>query len=105
MPEVALDALELEAHALAQLGVEIGQRLVEQQELGLHDERPGQREALLLAAGQLGGLALGKVVESDRGEHLHHLLADLPGACLRFRADPQAETPTFSNTFICGQMA
>ena len=75
--ELALQPLELEAHALAQLGVEIGQRLVEQQELRLHHERARQRQALLLAAGELGRLALGQMVERDRGEHAHHLVADL----------------------------
>ena len=48
----------LDAHLLAQLGVEVGERLVQQQHLGLADERPGQCEALLLAAGQLGRRAV-----------------------------------------------
>ena len=44
---------ELEAHLLAQAGIQIGQRLIEQQNLGVVGERPAKRDALLLAAGQL----------------------------------------------------
>ena len=55
-----VQAAHLEAHLLAQVGVEVGQRLVEQQRLGLDDQRAGQRHALLLAAGQLARIALGE---------------------------------------------
>jgi hypothetical protein len=44
----ALQTLQLLAHAHAQKGVERGQRLVEQQHAGLHDERARQDDALLL---------------------------------------------------------
>ena len=101
--ELALQALELEAHAVAQLGVEIGQRLVEQQQLRLHHQRARQREPLLLAAGKLGRLAIGELIELHRGEHAHHLLADLASSscCLR----TSSGNATFWNTFMCGQMA
>ncbi len=46
----ALQLLQLDAHALAQLGVEIGQRLVEQQDRRLDHEAARERDALLLAA-------------------------------------------------------
>src|SRR5262249_21559518 len=75
--EVALQPLELAAHAVAQLGVEIGKRLVEQKKLRLHHQRARQREALLLAAGKLGGVAIDQLIERDRVEHAHHPLADL----------------------------
>ena len=51
--ELALDAAELELHLLAQLAVQGGQRLVEQEQVGLEHQRAGDRHALLLAAGQL----------------------------------------------------
>ena len=51
--ELLLQAHQLEARALAQLAVERGQRLVEQQELGPLDQRAGQRHALALAAREL----------------------------------------------------
>ena len=52
-PDVALDPLELDLQSLAQLQVERAERLVEQQHLGEVDERARQRDALLLAAGEL----------------------------------------------------
>ena len=45
------------AQLLAHLGVERAERLVEQQHLRLDRERPGQRHALALAAGELRGVA------------------------------------------------
>jgi hypothetical protein len=42
-------------HLADQLGVEGGGRLVEQQHLGLERQRPGDGDALLLAAGQARG--------------------------------------------------
>jgi hypothetical protein len=55
MFEVALDALQLDPHVLAQVGVERRERLVEQQHVGLDHDGAGERDALLLAAGQLAG--------------------------------------------------
>ncbi len=78
--ELALQPLELVPQVLAQLGVEVGQRLVEQQQRRLDDQRAGQREALLLAAGELGGLPV------DLGGELHglqHALDALPDLLLR----------------------
>ncbi len=46
----ALQALELELHRLAQLLVEGGERLVEQQHLRLERQRARQGDALALAA-------------------------------------------------------
>ena len=68
--DLALDALELELHRLAQLEVERAERLVEQQRARVVHERAGQRDALLLAAGELRGLALGEVGEPDDLEQL-----------------------------------
>ncbi len=48
--EGVVQPAHLEAHLLAQVGVEVGQRLVEQERLRLDDQRAGQRHALLLAA-------------------------------------------------------
>ena len=54
----ALQGLELLLHLLAQLEVQRPQRLIQQQHLGLVDQRTGQRHSLLLAAGELVGPAL-----------------------------------------------
>ena len=73
-----LDAADLRAHGHAQLRVEVGQRLVEQQHARLHDHRAGQRHALLLAAGELVGHAgfhAGQLHQlEDPGNALIHLL-------------------------------
>ena len=47
------DVAHFERQALAQIDVEVGERLVEQQQIGLRRERAGERHALLLAAGEL----------------------------------------------------
>jgi hypothetical protein len=60
-----LPAPQLGAHLDAQERVERRQRLVEQQHARLGDERARQRHALLLAAGELAGLALGQVAHGD----------------------------------------
>src|SRR5204863_7873218 len=51
--EPALQTLELDLHLFAQLEVECTQRLVEQQNLRLVDQRAGERYALTLASRQL----------------------------------------------------
>ena len=70
--ELLLQAHQFEARALAQLAVERGQRLVEQQELGPLDQRAGQRHALALAARELRRPALAVVAKP----HLVQRLAD-----------------------------
>ena len=58
MPTSCWIALQLELHLLAQLQVERAERLVEKQHLRLVDERARERDALLLAAGELARLPL-----------------------------------------------
>ena len=86
------------AQVLADLGVERAEGLVEQQHLRLDRQRPGQRHALALAAGELGGEAVGEPVELDqaaaarargrRSRGFFHLRIFSPKA-------------TFSNTVMC----
>ena len=52
-PEQLLQATDLAAHLDPQLGVEVRERLVEQQHVRLDDDRAGDRDALELPAGQL----------------------------------------------------
>ena len=59
---------DFEPHLLAQIGVEVGQRLVEQQRLRLDDQRARQRHALLLPAGEFAGIALRQRLELCRGQ-------------------------------------
>ena len=57
-----------DAHLGRAVGVEVGRRLVEHEQAGLQRERPGQGEALLLAAGQGVRRTLAPVREVHRGE-------------------------------------
>src|SRR5262249_25796500 len=50
----SLQLAQLHAHALAQLGVEIAQRLVPQKHLGVAHQSPRPSETLLLSTGKLG---------------------------------------------------
>ncbi len=75
--ELFLQAHHLEARALAQLAVERGQRLVEQQQLGPLHQRPCQRHPLALAARELRGLALRVVLEMHQLQDLGDPRGDL----------------------------
>ena len=70
--ELLLQAHQLEARALAQLAVEGGERLVEQQQFRLLDQRAGERHALALAARELRGIAGAQVLELDQGQRFGH---------------------------------
>lgn len=59
---------DLGAHVVSEFGVEIGEGFVQEEDVGLDGERTGERDALLLAAGKLGGFALGVLVHLDEGE-------------------------------------
>ena len=72
-----LDLLQLEAHLVAPPRVEIGERLVEQQHVGIADERPAQRDALLLAARQQRRRPVVQALSPRRLQHGHDLVADL----------------------------
>ena len=108
--ELALEVLELLPQLVAQLGVQIGERLVEQQDLGLQHERPGDGDALLLPAGQLRhvlaqlvfgqvdppgdiadeAVALGRLLLADaeaEGDVLPHAHAGEQGIVLEHHAD------------------
>src|SRR4030095_11542420 len=66
-PAAAAEALlrppDLAAHLDPQLGVEVGERLVEQQHVRLDHDRARDRDALQLAAGKLMRPALAIAVE------------------------------------------
>jgi hypothetical protein len=59
--------------------VKVGERLVEQQQLRLADQRMRDHDALLLAAGQLTDPRAGVSVGPDGLEHVLYPLAPLPG--------------------------
>ena len=61
-------------HFLDHLRIERGGRLVEQHGDRIHGERAGDRDALLLAAGQLAGKFLRLVAQADAVEQAHAFL-------------------------------
>ena len=64
---LSLNALQLAAHAAAQIGIEGGEGLIQQQGRRRVDQGPGQSHPLLLATRELVGATLGE------GGELHHL--------------------------------
>ena len=83
-----VEPLQLGAHIHTQLGVQVGKRLIQQQQTGLRHDGAGNGHTLLLAAGQLRGIAFGVLADLHALQStLHHLL-DLIGGGL---ADLQAE--------------
>src|SRR5262249_51910601 len=75
--ELALNFLELDLHRGAQVPIERGEWLVEQQHLGTNDESARERHALLLTARELAGFAIfqaRKLDERERvGDPAHYL--------------------------------
>ena len=65
--ERAQQPIDVDAQTLAQLGVERGQRFIEQQHARLHGERPRERDALSLPSRQLIDAAL------PVSAHMHHV--------------------------------
>ena len=90
--------LDLDAQLRAQLGVEVGQRLVEQEDVDVAHQRTADRHALALAAGQLRRLALQQRLDLQDLGGARHALVDLR---LRQRAVFRPKD-RFPSTVICG---
>ena len=95
--ELALQAPDLAAHGQPQRGVEVGERLVEQQELRLLDQRAGERHALLLAAGQLAGPPVQQLLDLHQPRGLGAALGLSSGTFLK-----RSGNRMFSRTVMCG---
>ena len=63
--EFVLEVFELGAGGDAQLGVQVGEGLVHQEDLGLAHDGAGEGDALALAAGELAGFAVEELAELD----------------------------------------
>ena len=61
--------LDLETQFFAQFGVQVAQRLVEQEHLGVAHDGAAHRHALALTAGKLGRLAVQQVFDLQDGRH------------------------------------
>ena len=81
--------VHLGAHAGPEAGVEGGERLVEQHDLGVRGQRPGQRHTLLLAAGELVRITPAQACQTDHVEELLH-----PHPPLRSAAQAEGDVAT-----------
>ena len=86
--DLVVDHVELDEHPLAELEVEGGQRLVEEEHPGPVDEGPGDGDALFLPAREEVRLLCRLVGHADEAEHPVDLVVDL---ALRPLGDAQAE--------------
>ena len=93
--EPPLQELQLDPQLLPQLGVEVAERLVEQQQVGLVHERAAERQALHLAAAQERGRPALEAAESHQLEH--------PGHPIAHRATPHAAQLELRNDARAGQ--
>jgi hypothetical protein len=84
--ERAMQPAKLLLHGAAELQVESGERLIEEEHLRPHHEGPGERDALRLSAGKLGRRPVGKVLKVDEGQHLGDADGNLG---LRYPGDPE----------------
>ena len=97
--ELVVQPGELDPHLHAQGGVEVGERLVEQEHLGLPDDGAADRDALALAARQLLGLAVEQLVELQDARRLADLARRAPPSDTPAR---RSEKPMLSPTVMCG---
>ena len=72
-----MQLLELDAHLHPQLGIEVRQRLVEQEHAGVAHDGTAERHALALAAGELARLALQQFADAEDVGRVPHALVDL----------------------------
>ena len=95
--EALLELRDLGAHLHPQLGVEVGERLVEEEHRRLADDRPTDRDPLPLAAGELARLALEQVGDVEDLRRLGDEPFDLGGRRL---ADAQAEVDVLAHRHV-----
>ena len=75
--QVLLELPDFGAHLLADLGVQVGEGLVEEKHVRVEDQGAGQGHALLLAARELAGIPLFEARQVDQRQGVVHLLGDL----------------------------
>ncbi len=75
--DLALEPLQIVPGRVAQLGVEVGQRLVQQKDLGVSHEGAAQGDALALPARQLARVAIEVTGDAEHLGGPPHLLLDL----------------------------
>ena len=74
--QLAVDASQNGQKIRRRDGVELARRLVENEELRLHDHDGGKAQKLLLSAGKARHLAVKPVLNAEKARHLRHAAAD-----------------------------
>ncbi len=92
-----MQALDLAAHLVAQLGIEIGQRFVEQEQARIAHDGAADGDALALAAGELARQALQQAGDAQHLGGLAHPCLDLG---LRRLARAQAEGDVLEHVHV-----
>ena len=88
--DAAQDVLQLGAELLAQLGVEVAHRFIEQHQARPPQQGPPEGNALPLASREPGWFAVAQVLELQQFEHPVDLLFHQLGACApQFRAEAE----------------
>ena len=94
-----MQALDLDPQLVPELGVEVGERLVEEEHGGVADQGPADRHPLALPARELVRAAVEQVVDLQHGGGLRHLALDLgPWASCAIRSPKER----FSRTLMRG---
>ena len=81
--EPMMQALDLVAQLVPELGVEVGERLVEQEHGGIPHQSAPDRHALALAAGELVGPPVEQLLDVQHARRLGDPALDLVLGCLR----------------------
>src|SRR5690554_3742527 len=89
--------LDFVLHLLAQVLVQRAQRLVHQDQVGIKDQGPHDRHALLLPAGKLCGPAVAQVAQLN---HVEHPLYPFLNLRLRLLSNLQREGEVFGNRHV-----
>src|SRR5215472_18905487 len=74
--EPLMQRLDLRTHQNAQLGVEIAERLIEEEDLGVAHDGAAHGDALALAAGELARIALQQGLKAENAYRRAHTLLD-----------------------------
>jgi hypothetical protein len=89
---LVVQAAEPLPQLLPHLGVERAERLIQQQHFRLDGQRPGQRHALPLSAGELVRIAMGHALQLHQFQKPHDLVFDqVSGGAMFARPHPQPE--------------
>ena len=95
--DLGVQLLDLGAHLGAQLGVEVGERLVEEEDVGVAHDGAAHGDALALAAGELRGAAVHERLEAEDGGGLGDAGVDLG---LRAAGDLEREAEVLAHGHV-----